>query len=132
MGQQDFNPALLNDPGALENYSVKFEVRQPLFNPDMMMQRGALKNRLKSANEQSEGTKQFIQFRVRDNYYSLILHTRQLEVFRTALQTTGEHRRQYLSGSYPFNSKVPGCGCNDHRRTGRYYDRPAPWITDFL
>lgn len=94
VSQQDFNPALLNDPDSYENYSAKFEVRQPLFNPDMFMQRSAMNNQLKSANEQLEGTKKHVQYQVRNQYYSLILHLRQLEVIESALKTSGEHRRQ--------------------------------------
>ena len=94
VNQQDFNPALLNNPDAYQNYSAKFEVRQPLFNPDMMMQRGAVKSQLNSANEQLQGTKNYIRYQVRNQYYSLILHTRQLEVIETALETASEHRRQ--------------------------------------
>ena len=76
--QQDFNLALLNNPDAYENYSAKFEVRQPLFNPDMLMQRGAVKSQLNSANEQLQGTRNNVRYQVRNQYYSLILHTRQL------------------------------------------------------
>ena len=94
VNQQDFNPALLNNPDAYQNYSAKFEVRQPLFNPDMLMQRGAVKSQLNSANEQLQGTKNYIRYQVRNQYYSLILHTRQLEVIETALETASEHRRQ--------------------------------------
>lgn len=94
ISQQDFNPALLNNPDTYQNYSAKFEVRQPLFNPDMIMQRGAVKSQLNSANEQLQGTKSYIKYQVRNHYYSLILHTRQLEVIETALQTASEHRRQ--------------------------------------
>ena len=94
VSQQDFNPTLLNDPDAYENYSAKFELRQPLFNPDMMMQRGAVKSQLNSVNEQLQGTKSHVRYQVRNQYYSLILHTRQLEVIDTALQTAFEHRRQ--------------------------------------
>lgn len=94
VSQQDFNPALLNDPDAYENYSAKFEVRQPLFNPGMMMQRGAVKSKLNSANEQLDGTRNYIRYQVRQQYYNLVLHKGQLEVLETALETAGEHRRQ--------------------------------------
>ena len=94
VSQQDFNPALLNNPDAYENYSAKFEVRQPVFNPDMLMQRGAVKSQLNSANEQLQGTRNNVRYQVRNQYYSLILHTRQLEVIESALETASEHRRQ--------------------------------------
>lgn len=94
VSQQDFNPAVLNDPDQYENYSARFELRQPLFNPDMLMQRGAVKNQLNSAGEQLRGTRNQIRYQVRNHYYSIILHTRQLEVLETALETASEHRRQ--------------------------------------
>ncbi|PWN08004.1 TolC family protein [Rhodohalobacter mucosus] len=94
VSQQDFNPALLNNPDPYENFSARLEVQQPIFNPDMIMQRGAVKNRLNSANEQQDGTMRHIRFEVQNQYYSLILHRRQLDVLETALETAGEHRRQ--------------------------------------
>lgn len=94
VSQQDFNPVLLNDPDAYENYSAKFEVRQPLINPDMFLQRSAMKSQLNSANEQLEGTKNYVRYQVRQQYYNLILHNEQIEVLESALKTAGEHRRQ--------------------------------------
>jgi len=94
VSQQDFNPALLNDPDAYENFNAKVVIQQPVFNPDMFMQRSAVKNQLKSTNEQLQGTKNYIRYQVRNLYYNLILHTNQLEVIESALQTAGEHRRQ--------------------------------------
>lgn len=94
VSQQDFNPVLLNDPDAYENYSAKFEVRQPLINPDMFLQRSAMKSQLNSVNEQLEGTKNYVRYQVRQQYYNLILHIEQIEVLESALKTAGEHRRQ--------------------------------------
>jgi len=94
VSQQDFNPVLLNDPDAYDNYSAKFEVRQPLINPDMFFQRSAMKSQLNSVNEQLEGTKNYVRYQVRQQYYNLILHIEQIEVLETALKTAGEHRRQ--------------------------------------
>lgn len=94
VSQQDFNPILLNDPDAYENYSAKIEVRQPVFNPDMILQRGAVQSKLKSADEQLKGTRNYVKFQVRQQYYNLILHEGQLEVLSSVLETAGEHRRQ--------------------------------------
>ncbi|MEX2435258.1 MAG: TolC family protein [Balneolaceae bacterium] len=91
--QQDFNPALLNDPETLENYSAKFEVRQPLLNPDMIVQRSAVKRYLLSTDEQLTGTKNFVKFQVREQYYTVLMNHKQLSVIQTALETAGEHRR---------------------------------------
>src|SRR6056297_1930813 len=92
--QADFNPMLLNDPDVTQNYSAAFKVQQPLLNPDMFLQRSAVKNQLNSADEQVAGTRNYVEFQVQNQYYSLILHHRQLGVLETALQTAAEHRRQ--------------------------------------
>ena len=84
---------MLNDPDVTQNYSAAFQVQQPLFNPDMMLQRSAVKSQLNSADEQLSGTRKHVEFQVRNKYYSLILHHRQLEVLETALATAAEHRR---------------------------------------
>lgn len=94
VSQQDFNPALLNNPDVTQNYSAAFQVQQPLLNPDKMLQRSAVKSQLNSADEQLAGTRNQVKFQVRNQYYSLILHHRQLEVLETALATAAEHRRQ--------------------------------------
>jgi len=94
VSQQDFNPMLLNDPEVTQNYSAAFQVQQPLLNPDMMAQRSAVKSQLNSADEQLAGTRNYVKFQVRNQYYSLILHHRQLGVLETALETAAEHRRQ--------------------------------------
>lgn len=93
VSQQDFNPDFLNNPDAYENYSAKLEVRQPILNPDMFMQRGAVKNKLRSTEEQLAGTKNYVRFQVQQQYYNLILHIRQLEVLTSALKTAGAHRK---------------------------------------
>jgi len=95
--QQDFNPVLLNDPETTQNYSASFQVQQPLINPDMILQRHAVKSQLNSAEEMLSGTVSNVKFRVRNQYYSLILHQRQLSVLETALETAAEHRRQALN-----------------------------------
>ena len=92
--QQDFNPVLLNDPETTENYSASLNVRQPLLNPDILMKRRAARHQMESANEQLNGTRDMIEFQVRNQYYSLILYRRQIEVLETALETASEHRRQ--------------------------------------
>lgn len=94
VSQEDFNPMLLNDPDVTQNYSAAFQVQQPILNPDMMLQRSAVKSQLNSADEQLAGTRKYVEFQVRNQYYSLILHHRQLGVLETALSTAAEHRRQ--------------------------------------
>jgi outer membrane protein TolC len=53
-----------------------------------------MKSQLNSVSEQLEGTKNYVRYQVRQQYYNLILHIEQIEVLETALKTAGEHRRQ--------------------------------------
>ncbi len=46
--QNDFNPALLNDPSQIENYATKFEIQQPLINVDGIYQRKAAKTKMQA------------------------------------------------------------------------------------
>ena len=45
----DFNPARLNAPDLYENFTSKLQVQQPLFNPDQLFRRSAVKNQLNAA-----------------------------------------------------------------------------------
>jgi outer membrane protein TolC len=53
-----------------------------------------MKSQLNSMNEQLEGTKNYVRYQVRQQYYNLILHLEQIEVLEAALKTAVEHRRQ--------------------------------------
>ena len=92
--QQDFDPAQLNDPGSYENYSARFSVQQPVFNPDMLLQRSAARSQLESTREQLSGTKSHVRFQVTRQYYELVLFSRQLVVIEEALETAREYERQ--------------------------------------
>lgn len=94
VGQQDFNPALLNDPGSYENYTARFQVRQPLVNADRYLQRQAVRSQSKAADEKLKGAQSNVRYQVKEYYYNLVLHQRQLVVIESALETAGEHRRQ--------------------------------------
>jgi outer membrane protein TolC len=43
----DFDPALLNDPSQIQNFSTILEIQQPLLNLDGMYQRRAAKSKMK-------------------------------------------------------------------------------------
>lgn len=91
---QDFDPDRLNDPDTYENFSAKLEVRQPVFNPDMLMKRSAVKNSIRSAGEQFKAVQSQKSYEVRDLYYRLQLMDKQVEVINAGLKTASEHYRQ--------------------------------------
>lgn len=86
--QSDFNPATLNDPKADHNFTTKFEVRQPVLNPEGLFQRSAAKFQLQSAKNQLKATSQYIRLKVKDVYYQLGILDEQLEVLKKHLETT--------------------------------------------
>ncbi|MDZ7715187.1 MAG: TolC family protein [Balneolaceae bacterium] len=90
----DFNPSRLNDPNSYDNFTTKFEARQPLFNADAFFQRSALKNQLEAAKEQLEGTLQHTRYKVKDTYYQLQLMGHRLNVIEKSLSTAQENERQ--------------------------------------
>ena len=94
VSQQDFNPELLNDPGSYENYTARFQVRQPLVNADRYFQRQAVRSQSKAADENLKEAKSYVRYQVQEFYFNLVLHQRQLDVVESALETAGEHRRQ--------------------------------------
>lgn len=90
----DFNPARLNAPDAYNNFSTRFEVRQPLLNSDMLFKRSAVKNRLKATEEQFEGTMHYVRFQVKDLYFRLLLMEESLESVEKSLEAARENERQ--------------------------------------
>lgn len=90
----DFNPDRLNNPDTYENFTTKFEVRQPVFNADMLYKRSAVKNRVNAAKEQLEGTSQYARFQVKDTYYRLLLMQNRLATIEQSLKTARENERQ--------------------------------------
>ncbi|MFH5885844.1 TolC family protein [Halalkalibaculum sp. DA3122] len=92
--QSDFNPPRLNDPDSYDNFTTKFQARQPVFNADAIFQRRAVKKQLEAAREQLEGTLQHARYQVKETYYQLQLMENQLEVIRKSLETARENERQ--------------------------------------
>lgn len=90
----DFNPASLNAPDPYNNFSTKFEVRQPLLNADMLFKRGAVKNQLNAAEEQFRGTLEYVRFQVKDTYYRLELMMEQMDAIDNSLKAARENERQ--------------------------------------
>lgn len=90
----DFNPARLNAPDPYENFTTKLQVQQPLFNPDQLFRRSAVKNELNAAREQLHGTKSHARFQVKDTYYQLLLTDERLSVINTSLKAARENEKR--------------------------------------
>ena len=82
----DFNPARLNAPDLYENFTSKLQVQQPLFNPDQLFRRSAVKNQLNAAREQLLSTRSYARFQVKDAYYQLLLTDERLSVINPSLK----------------------------------------------
>lgn len=90
----DFSPARLNAPDSYNNFTTRFEVRQPLLNSDMLFKRSAVKNQLNATEEQFEGTLYYVRFQVKDLYYRLLLMQESLESIKKSLEAARENERQ--------------------------------------
>ncbi len=91
--QADFDPANLNDPGSFENYSTRFEIRQPLFNPDMMIRRTAAGRQVDAFRENERGKAEATRFQVKKVYFQLVLMQNQAGVLEEAYNAATEYYR---------------------------------------
>ena len=91
--QNDFNPDVLNDPSQIQNYSTKFEIKQPLINLDGFYQRKAAKAKLNATTLQSERTEDYISLEVDKAYMQLQLAYKSLEVLETVKKSALENKR---------------------------------------
>ncbi|MBJ2174688.1 TolC family protein [Aureibaculum sp. A20] len=91
--QNDFNPALLNDPTTVQNYATKIEVQQPVLNFDGFYQRSAAKAKLKATELQSERTKEYMSLEVEKAYMQLQLAYKTVEVLQKAQETALDNQR---------------------------------------
>jgi outer membrane protein TolC len=92
--QDDFNPSRLNNPDAYDNFTTKFEVRQPLLNTDVLFKRSAAKKQFEAIKEKLKGTREYARYQVKDTYYQLQLMNNRLSVIGRSLETARENKRQ--------------------------------------
>lgn len=92
--QSDFNPAILNDPDATHNFTTKFEVRQPILNPEGLFQRSAAKYQARSADKQLKATMQYANLKVKEVYYQLGILDEQVAVLIKHLATNKAFEKQ--------------------------------------
>ena len=91
--QNDFNPAFLNNPSQIENFSTKFEIQQPLINVDGMYQRKAAKTKMNAVALQSQRTSDYLAFEVDKAYMQLQLAHKAVEVIEKALEAAEVNKK---------------------------------------
>jgi outer membrane protein TolC len=86
--QNDFNPALLNSPGATTDFTTKLEVQQPLLNMDLLYKRKAAEKQNGLYQYKTQRTKEYLTFEVQKAYLQLQLAYDAERLLEEALQTT--------------------------------------------
>lgn len=85
--QTDFDPRLLNNPSATQDFMAKAEVNQPLINLDMIYARKAAHEQIDIYSYKTKRTKEYITFEVHKAYEQLQLAHDAVKVLTEALQT---------------------------------------------
>ncbi|ARV07260.1 transporter [Polaribacter sp. SA4-10] len=91
--QNDFNPALLNDPSTTRNFATKIEIQQPLINLDGFYQRKAAKSKMNAMTLKTERTVDYMSFEVEKSYMQLQLAYKGVAVLESALTAANEHKK---------------------------------------
>ena len=91
--QNDFSPALLNDPSQIENYATKFEIQQPLINLDGIYQRKAAKSKMEAMSLKTERTQEYLVFEVDKDYMQLQLAYKAVTVLEKALVAANANKK---------------------------------------
>ena len=86
--QNDFNPALLNSPGATGDFITKLEVQQPLVNMDLLYKRKAAAKQTELYQYKTQRTKEYLTFEAQKAYLQLQLAYEAVKVLEEALQTS--------------------------------------------
>ncbi|WP_298878360.1 TolC family protein [uncultured Polaribacter sp.] len=90
--QNDFNPALLNNPTTTQNFATKIEVQQPLINVDGFFKRKAAKSKMEAMSLKTERTQDYLVFEVEKAYMQLQLAYKAVNVLEKALETANANK----------------------------------------
>jgi len=91
--QNDFNPAMLNNPSQIENYATKFEIQQPLINLDGIYQRKAAKSKMEAMSLKTERTEDYLVFEVDKAYMQLQLAYKAVDVLEKAFEAANANKK---------------------------------------
>lgn len=93
VSQFDFNPMLLNDPGEINNFNTKLEVKQPLINLDGFFGRAAAADGLAARKYKKARTEKFIEFMTKMTYHQMNLMHKSYDVITKAHETAKANRK---------------------------------------
>lgn len=85
--QNDFNPALLNNPSATPDFTTKLQLQQPIVNMDMWFMRKGAAKQMEVYQYKTQRTKEYISFQVQQAYLQLQLAYNARSVLEEALNT---------------------------------------------
>lgn len=83
----DFNPALLNNPKSIGDFTSKLQVKQPILNLDMIYLRKAVAKQADIYGYKTQRTKEYLIYEVQKAYLQLQLLYQQVVVLQEALAT---------------------------------------------
>ncbi|MBL7743951.1 MAG: TolC family protein [Chitinophagaceae bacterium] len=84
---EDFNPALLNSPGGYSDFASKLQLKQPVFNMDLLYMRKAAASQTDIYKFKTQRTKEYLVFEVKKAYMQLQLSYDAIDVLQEALKT---------------------------------------------
>ncbi len=85
--QNDFNPALLNNPDKIDNYATLIEVQQPLINVDGLFERQAAKSKMDAYQLKSQRTAEYLNLESQKAYMQLQIAYKATDVLQNANAT---------------------------------------------
>lgn len=85
--QQDFDPAQLNNPSALNDISTSIDIKMPLINPDLYYMRQGASKQKELYQYKIQRTKEYISFEVEKAYLQLQLAYQADRVTKESLET---------------------------------------------
>lgn len=91
--QNDFNPALLNNPERTDNFATRFEIQQPLINIDGIFQRQAAKSKMQATQLQGQRTQDYTLLEAEKAYMQLQLAHKAVSVLEKALEAAQENKK---------------------------------------
>lgn len=93
VAQEDFNPALLNDPSAISNFQTQVVLEQPIINPGAWQERAAAEAQYRAAANKESFSEAQVRFMVTQAYYGVQLQDRRIDVLKQALEAAREMER---------------------------------------
>ncbi|WP_242094693.1 TolC family protein [Aestuariivivens sediminicola] len=91
--QNDFDPALLNDPDQIQNFATTFEIQQPLINVDGFYHRAAAKSKMEAMSLKRQRTADFLEFEVSNAYMQLQLAYKIVDVLNKAYEAAKANKK---------------------------------------